>query len=191
MDAGPKPLWECRLFRLGVLVTLIGGLLWTYSVLSEENGFLSNANAAVRTPTPADGRVDEPAPGVDASGARAAAPAPATPHVAPSPAQQMMLDWAPPTFRFGSAFCTAYALAWGLRRYARATLLATLVVSLGGVGLQKLGLLSIDWSAARAQVDGIGAFFDGQTEQLRGVARGYMPTIVAACIGVVFGIRHR
>lgn len=181
IDAGPKPLWECRFFRLGVLVTLIGGLLWTYAVLSDEAGFLSSANAAVATPTPADGRVD-PAP-------TAAAVVPQ--HAAPSPAQQMMLDWAPPTFRFGSAFCVAYTLAWGLRRYARATLIASTVVALGGVGLQKLGMLSIDWNMARAQAHELGTFFDGHTEAFRGIARGYMPTIVAACLGLLFGIRHR
>lgn len=172
MDAGPKPLWECRVFRLGMLVMLLGGALWAYSVMTG-GGEPASAHGSPGAP-----RVATPAPGL--AGA-----------LPLEPAHRMIDEAAPATFRLGAAFCGAYVLGWGLRRYARLTLL-TAAAGAGAVfGLHKLGMLGIEWDEVRGQVDQSLEFVKGHADQMRTFAMGYMPTGIVGSLGLLMGFRHR
>lgn len=101
------------------------------------------------------------------------------------------LQGSPALFRFGISYIAGFALGYGLRRFVKLTLLLSVVAFVALFFLRKSGWLDLDWSVVEDHLSDSFAWLRGQAEALKVFATGYVPSAVAAGVGLFLGARWR
>ena len=101
------------------------------------------------------------------------------------------LQGSPALFRFGLSYIAGFFLGYGLRRFLKVTLVISMVVVASIFMMRKLGWVELDWSGIEGHLADSFGWIKGQAEALKVFVMGYVPSTIAAGVGVLFGARWR
>ncbi|MCC6426555.1 MAG: hypothetical protein IT435_07015 [Phycisphaerales bacterium] len=162
-------LWKSKSLRLALGMTLVGLVIWIYSVVtrppvSEVSAGTHHAASSL-TPGAQSGASDKPA-------------------------TRVVDEAAPAIFRLGSSFVAGFFLGWLSRKFLKLAILVAGAVALGAYGLHKAGVVSIDPDAVKSTADqGLGAVRSG-LESFKDFVFGYVPSAASGIAGMFMGIRR-
>jgi uncharacterized membrane protein (Fun14 family) len=95
----------------------------------------------------------------------------------------------PALFRFGLSYIAGFFLGYGLRRFVKITLLMGLLAMAAVFAMRQFGWVELDWSNMQSHVSESFGWLKGQAEALKVFVTGYVPSAVAAGVGVFLGAR--
>lgn len=170
--AAKKP-WQLASVRIALIVTLLGLGLWVYSAIS-----------AARKPVSADTTGTDPSL-VSGFGATSSE----SPSSQPVKDRKLISAAAPATFRFGLSFLAGFALAWAMKRFIKLSLLIGGLLIAGIYFLRRNGMIELPWDQIEDQVEGGMSWLQGQTDSIKDVVTGYLPSGVATLGGLFVGFR--
>lgn len=157
-----NPPWQSKTLWVAAGLALLGLVLWV---------------AVPRdTPPPA-------APAGQATLAEASGEAVAT--------QVHTMQGSPALFRFGISYIAGFFLGYGLRRFVKLTLILSVVAFAAIFFMRKAGWIDLDWHSVETHLADSFAWLKGQAEALKVFVTGYVPSAVAAGVGLLFGARWR
>lgn len=166
--------FKSRMLALAIFVMVLGGGVWAY--------------AAATKPEPKVVETRTPVTGV--AGFTGQAEGSTTTTVVE--AEPRVIDNAgPATFRLGLSFAIGYFLAWGVRAFAKVTLLAFGALGVCLILLTHFQVMGLDWALLQNKLETSLAFLQGQADKFKDFVMGYLPSTASGVAGTVFGFRRK
>lgn len=99
-------------------------------------------------------------------------------------------EYAPAMMRFGVSFLGGFAIGWTMRRFLKWTILIVGVIGVGIFLLRKTGVIDLPWDQIQGDVEEGSTWLRTQVGSARDVLKGYLPSGVAAVVGIFLGMRR-
>jgi uncharacterized membrane protein (Fun14 family) len=99
-------------------------------------------------------------------------------------------EWAPPMMRFGVSFLGGFVVGWTLRRFLKWTLLIVALLGIAIFILKRTGMIDLPWDQIEGHVEEGSSWLQAQAGNVKSLVKGYLPSGVAAVIGIVLGLRR-
>ena len=166
--------FKSRMLALAIFVMVLGGGVWAY--------------AAATAPEPKV--VEHKAPVTGMAGLTGQAEGSTTKTIVEE--EKRLVDHAgPAAFRLGLSFAIGYFLAWGIRTFAKMTLLVFGMVGVALILLTHFHVMGLNWALLQDKLEASLAFLQGQADKFKDFVMGYLPSTASGVAGTVFGFRRK
>lgn len=166
---------KSRLVVISLVVAIVGMVAWGYALVTRPGTKPAQATNVV----------------MGAAGLTGPTEGQAAPKGGAAPSERVVDQAAPATVRLGLSFAIGYFLAWGIKVFAKVTLLIFGALGVGLVALTHYHVFGLDWSIVQDKLESSLAFLQGEAKQFKNFVMGYLPSAGSAVAGTVFGFRHR
>jgi len=146
------------------------------------NAFLPDAGTKTGVPLPKTGE-KLPEPGETGGTGKGG-------DVAPD-GEAFLDEWSPTLVRGGLSFFAAFWIGFALRTFMRICGIFVGLFTLGVLGLQQMGWITVEWAVAQEQFAALPAFLGEQFSGFKTFLQGSLPSAGMAAVGLYAGLQKK